>query len=143
MKLQNYCKLNKIQTRGCSPCCLLLSLSHVVTPLSFKCLLLSPLLCPLLNAWIGFCYYYHVPLLNYSAILLPPLRFLHQLQVLSNKETAFALNEESKLLSSLFISKVSDSVSSFFPPNSAAFLHVPVSLGRAELANRLQKWHRI
>lgn len=58
--------------------------------------LLSPFLCPLQMGQIGFCCYYHVPLLNYFAILFSLLRFLHQLQVLSNKEAAFAENEVGK-----------------------------------------------
>lgn len=46
--------------------------------------------------------------------------------VLSSKEAAFAVNE----LSELHYSGI-HFISSLFPPKSAAFLRVPVSLGRA------------
>lgn len=118
--------------------CCSLSNSHVVPPLSFKCFRLSTLSCSLLNGWIVFCDYYHKIILP---CCFPSLRFLHQLWILSNKEAAFAVNEASKLhLSGIHL------ISSLFPPKSAAFLHVPVSLGRARtgkqasiMANILRK----
>lgn len=59
------------------------------------------------------------------------LRLLHQLWVLSSKAVVFAVNEASKLnLSGIHL------ISSLFPPKSAAFLHVQVSLGRARTGIR-------